>query len=108
MAEHAVPLDQEPYDRGMSAPQAKRVKITVRLDPERMRRARKAVKKGYAPSINAWIEDAVRRQDSSYGWCETREEFEEAFAEYVRECDPPLTEEELTRARRIWFERFDT
>src|SRR2546423_15600697 len=109
MAEHAVPLDSRPYDRGMSAPQpVKRVKITVRLSPERMKRARKAVKKGRAPSINAWIEEAVRRYDSSFGWCETREEWEEAFEEYVRECDPPLTEEELAWARRVWFEEVNT
>jgi Arc/MetJ-type ribon-helix-helix transcriptional regulator len=108
MAEHAVPLDDRPYDRAMSAPRTRRVRITVRLDPERMKRARKAVKKGYAPSINAWIEEAVRRMDNSYGWCETREEWEEAFAEYVREFDPPLTQEELARARRIWFEEFET
>ncbi|HXM57613.1 MAG TPA: hypothetical protein VOB72_19605 [Candidatus Dormibacteraeota bacterium] len=93
----------------MSAPRpVKRVKITVRLSPERMKRARKAVKKGYAPSINAWIEEAVRRQDSRYGWCETREEWEEAFEEYVRECDPPLTAEELSEVRRRWFAEVDT
>ncbi len=83
----------------MSAPRVKRVKVTVRLDPERMRRARKAVKKGYAASINAWIEDAVRRMDSNYGWCETPEE---AFAEWVREYGP-FTEEELACARREVF-----
>jgi len=96
MAEHAVTAGHEPYDRAMSAPRAERVRVTVRLDPERMRRARKAVKKGYAPSINAWIEEAVRRYDSSFGWCET---WEEAFAEWVREYGP-FTEEELACARR--------
>ena len=73
-----------------------------------MKRARKAVKNGYAPSINAWIEEAVLRHDSSFGWCSTREEWEEAFAEYIREFDPPLTEDELAEARRAWFEKFET
>src|ERR1051326_2180375 len=99
MAEHAVPLDPSLYDRTMSAPQPTRVKVTIRLDPERMRRARKAVKQGYAPSISAWIEEAVRRYDSSFGWCETKEE---AFAEWVRE-EGPFTEEELAWARREVF-----
>jgi Arc/MetJ-type ribon-helix-helix transcriptional regulator len=104
MAEHAVQLDQEPYSGRMDAPtQAKRVKITVRLSPERMRRARKAVRMGRASSINSWIEEAVRRHDSHYGWIETREELEEAFAEYVREY-APWTPEELEWARRVWFE----
>ena len=92
----------------MSAPQGKRVKITVRLSPERMKRARKAVRFGRAPSISAWVEQALLQYDSSFGWCETREDWEEAFAEYVRECDPPLTQEELAWARRVWFEELDT
>jgi len=108
MAEHAVTHGEEPYDRPMSAQRTERVKITIRLAPERMKRARKAVRNGYAPSINAWIEEAVLRHDSSFGWCETREEWEEAFAEYLRECDPPLNEEELAWARHVWFERFET
>lgn len=105
MVEHAVPLEPEPYDRGMDAPteNSRRVKITVRLSPERMRRARLAVERGKAPSISAWVEEAVRKHDSNHGWCRTREELEEAFAEYVRES-APWTPEELEWARRVWFE----
>jgi hypothetical protein len=96
MAEHAVPPDSRPYDRGVSAPSVRRKKITVRISSERMRRARRAVEIGYAPSISAWVEQALLRHDSSFGWCRTAEE---AFEEWVREQDPPLTEEELACAR---------
>src|SRR5256885_15114559 len=108
MAEHAVPVGARAYDQAMSAPRTRRVKITVRLSPERMRRARKAVKKGYAPSISAWVEEAVRRMDSSYGWCETTGEWEEAVAEYVRECDPPLTGRGLASAPSVGIGRVDS
>jgi Arc/MetJ-type ribon-helix-helix transcriptional regulator len=96
MAEHAVPVERWPYDRGMDAPTGKRVKITVRLSPVRLERARRAVKRGRAPSISAWVEEAVRRHDSRFGWAETEEE---AFAEWVREYGP-FTEEELACLRR--------
>ena len=100
MAEHSVQSERAPYAEGMDATRPRRVRITVRLSPERLERARKAVSWGYAPSISAWIEDAVRRHDSSYGWCESQEE---AFAEWVRE-NGPFTEEELAWARREAFD----
>ncbi|HEY4025515.1 MAG TPA: hypothetical protein VGO86_03710 [Candidatus Dormibacteraeota bacterium] len=85
----------------MKASRPRRVKITVRLSPERLERARKAVRWGYARSISAWVEeDAVRRHDSNYGWAESQEE---AFAEWVREYGP-FTEEELAWARREAFD----
>jgi len=80
----------------MDATTARRVKITVWVSPERLDRARKAVKRGRAPSISAWVEEALRRQDSRFGWCTT---WEEAFDDWVRDYGP-FTEEELAWARR--------
>ena len=96
MAEQAVPIEQEPYAGGMDTRAPKRVRVTVRLSPERLERARKAVQWGYASSLSAWIEEAVRKHDSNYGWCETEEE---AFAEAIRECGP-FTEDEVACLRR--------
>jgi hypothetical protein len=95
MAERAVPVEPESYAGGVDATTAKRVKITVRLSPERMKRARKAVARGYAPSISAWVEEAVLKHDSSFGWCET---LQEAFDDWLREVGP-LSEEELACAK---------
>ena len=95
MAERAVPVETEPYAGGMDATGSRRVKITVRLSPERMRRARKAVARGYAPSISAWVEEAVRKHDSNFGWCDS---LQEAFDDWLREVGP-LPEEELACAR---------
>jgi Arc/MetJ-type ribon-helix-helix transcriptional regulator len=99
MAEQSVQVERAPYAGSVDATRPRRVKITVRLSPERLERARKAVRKGYAPSISAWVEEAVRRHDSSYGWAES---WEEAFAEWVREYGP-FTDEELACARREVF-----
>ena len=71
----------------------------MRLSPERMERARKAVKNGYAPSINAWIEEAVRSYDSQWGWDENWREY---FDELDREFGPP-SEEAKAWARRVVF-----
>lgn len=95
MAEQSVPIEAESYAGGMDATRSRRTKITVRLSAERMRRARKAVARGYAPSINAWIEEAVEKHDSSYGWCDS---LQEAFDDWLREVGP-LSEEELACAR---------
>jgi hypothetical protein len=95
MAERAVPVEPESYAGGVDATRSRRTKITVRLSPERMERARKAVAWGYAPSISAWVEEAVRKHDSSFGWCET---LEESFDAWLREVGP-LSEEELACAR---------
>jgi hypothetical protein len=95
--EHTVQPEPEPYDAGMDTPMSKRVKVTVRLSPERIERARRAVKLGYAPSLNAWIEEAVRSHDSNFGWDENWREF---FEELEREDGPP-TEEERAWARRV-------
>ncbi len=99
MEEQAVQSEQEPYDAGMDTPMSKRVRITVRLSPERLERARKAVKRGRAPSISAWIEEAVRKYDSRFGWDENWREY---FDELDREFGPP-TEEERAWARRVVY-----
>jgi hypothetical protein len=99
MTEHAVPLDDKPYDQAMQATRPKRIRLTIRLDPERVERARKAVKKGRAPSINAWIEEAVRKYDSRFGWDENWREY---FDELDRLYGPP-SEEARARARRIVY-----
>jgi hypothetical protein len=104
MAERAVPVETESYAGGMDATRSRRTKITVRLSPERMERARKAVARGYAPSINAWVEEAVRKHDSSFGWCDS---WQEAFDDWVREVGP-LTDEELACARAQVADLLDT
>jgi Arc/MetJ-type ribon-helix-helix transcriptional regulator len=95
MAERAVPVEREPYAERMDTSTAKRIKVTVRLSPERMDRARKAVERGKAPSISAWVEEALRKHDSSFGWCTS---WQEAFDEIVREEN--YTDEEVACLRR--------
>jgi hypothetical protein len=99
MAEHAIPPEGERYDPAVDKPMSRRTRLTVRLSPERMERARKAVKFGYTPSINAWIEEAVRRHDHRFGWDEN---WRECFEELERE-DGPATEEERAWATRVVF-----
>jgi Arc/MetJ-type ribon-helix-helix transcriptional regulator len=99
MAEHAVQRDSEPYAGGMDAPRAKRVRVTVRLSPERLERARKAVKRGRAASISAWVEEALRKHDSNFGWDENWREY---FDELEREFGPP-SEETRAWARRVVY-----
>jgi len=102
MAERAVPVEAESYAGGMDATTAKRVKITVWVSPERLDRARKAVAWGKTSSISDWVDDALRKHDSSFGWCTT---WQEAFEDWLREVGP-LPEEELAWAREQ-FQEFD-
>jgi hypothetical protein len=80
----------------MDATTGKRVKITVWVSPERLDRARKAVQFGYTSSISDWVDEALRRHDSRFGWCHG---WEEAFEDWLREVGP-LPEEELAWARK--------
>jgi Arc/MetJ-type ribon-helix-helix transcriptional regulator len=98
MAEQAVPVEDEPYAGGMDATAQKRRKITVWVDPERLDRARKAVQRGKSSSISDWVNEALRKHDSSFGWCTT---WQEAFEDWLREVGP-LPEEELEWAREIF------
>jgi hypothetical protein len=79
----------------MDATTARRVKITVWVDPMRLDRARKAVQRGKTSSISDWVNEALRRHDSRFGWCQG---WEEAFEDWLREVGP-LPEEELAWAR---------
>ena len=96
MTEQAVPLEAEPYAGGMDATTARRVKITVWVSPERPDRARKAAARGRAPSISAWVEEAVRKHDSNFGW---DDEWDAIFAEWDRDFGPP------SEAVRAWARR---
>jgi hypothetical protein len=68
MAEQAFEREPERYDAGMHGPKPGRVKVTVRLSPERLERARKAVEWGYASSISAWLEAALAHHEGQFGW----------------------------------------
>jgi hypothetical protein len=97
MATSAARHEPPDYDAEMDSPQPRRVKVTVRLSPERLERARKAVKNGYAPSISAWVETALEQHDNSYGWDDDIQGF---FDEMDRVFGPPG--EDATRwARKV-------
>lgn len=71
------------------------VKITVSLPEELVARARLAVKAGTAPSISAYVADALRRQPF------TREEFLADLAESLELTGGPPTPEEEAWAKSV-------
>jgi antitoxin ParD1/3/4 len=70
-----------------------RQKIAITLPEEQVAAARRAVADGRAPSVSAYISQALARRDAD-------EELAESIAEIYAETGPP-SEEERTWARRV-------
>src|SRR5262245_21315568 len=100
MAEQAVEQQAERYDAGMDATRPERVKVTVRLSPERLERARKAVEWGRVRSLSAWVEAALVHHEGQFGW--EPGALQELLDELEREYGP-ATEEEKAWAESVVF-----
>ena|SRR6266566_1694212 len=100
MAEPVIDPVLERYDAGLDASRPRRVRVTVTLSPERLERARKRVEWGPAPSISAWVEDALVHHEGQFGW--EPGALEELLDELDREYGP-TSEESKAWAQRVLF-----
>jgi hypothetical protein len=100
MAQPMIQPELGRYDATMDEPRPRRVKVTVTLSPERLERARKRVEWGLAPSISAWVEDALVHHEGQFGWDPNA--LQELLDELDREYGP-ATEEEKAWAQRVLY-----
>lgn len=80
---------------------AKRGRLTVSLDPELIEAAEAAVAAGHAPSVSAWVADAMARHSEHQ---QRLEALAEAIALWEEEFGE-ITEQDMVDAERKMSER---